>query len=255
MASNPPTPANLPCSHCGFVNEAERVYCHNCGSKLDRSLLPQHSETGEDSPENARKRISKITNPKAGFAFHEVKTFLKVEIYAAIVAVLFVISQPPEGVPEVKKESLQRMINSDMMEAMESPQPRLISFTEDEVNQYLKKNVKTRETMVPWVEVSRAYAGLTPGVIRMGMETSVVGYPIFTEIFIHPEVKGGKFTTTIVGGNLGRLAIDPRLMTYGDWLFQGTWEALKRERGQMDKMARVDVKKGEISLVTKGVGR
>ena len=123
MASNPPKSANLPCPQCSFVNEAERVYCHNCGSKLDRSLLPTHDEHGEDSPERARKRISKLTNPKAGFLFQEVKTFLKVELSAIIVAALILIAQKPAAVPELKKESIQRLINSDMMEAMQAPRP------------------------------------------------------------------------------------------------------------------------------------
>jgi hypothetical protein len=256
MASNPPTPANLPCAQCGFVNEAERVYCHNCGSKLDRSVLPVHDEHGEDSPERARKRISKMTNPKAGFVFQEAKTFLKIELSAVLVAALFLIAQKPEGVPEEKKASIQRLINSDMMEAMQSPKPSLISFTEDDVNQHLKKTVKTRETMMPGVEISRVFAVFTPGVIRMGTENSLFGYPIYAEIAFHVEMKEGKFTTSIVAGNLGLLAVDPRLMRYCEaLLFQGTWDALKRERGQMDKMERVDVKKGEISLVTKGGGR
>jgi len=255
MASNPPPSANLTCGQCGFVNEAERVYCHNCGSKLDRSLLPVHDEKGEDSPAKARKRISKMTNPKTGLVFQEIKTFLKVEISAVIVAALYLIAQKPDGVPELKKASILRMINSDMMEAMQSPRPSLVSFTEDDVNQHLKKTVKARDTVVPGVEVSRVYAIFTPGVIRMGTENSVFGYPIYTEIAFHVEVKAGKFTTAIVGGNLGLLAVDPRLMQYGDLLFQGTWEGLKRERAQMDKMERVDVKKGEISLITKGGGR
>ena len=257
MASNPPPPAKLPCAQCGFVNEAERVYCHNCGSKLDRSLLPTHDEQGEDSPEKARKRISKITNPKTGFIFKEVKAFVKVEISAAIAAALFLIARPPDGVPEIKKEGVQRLINSDMMEAMQSPRPAAISFTEDDVNQHLKKTVKPQETMIPGVEVSRVYAIFLPGVIRMGTENSLFGYPVYTEISFHVEVKAGKFTTSVVSGNLGLLPVDPRILRlpYGQILFQSSWDALKRERGQMDKMERVDVKKGEIALVTKGGGR
>jgi hypothetical protein len=257
MASNPPTPANLPCAQCGFVNEAERVYCHNCGSKLDRSLLPTHEEQGGESPAKARKRIAKITNPKAGFLFEEVKTLFKVELSAIVVAALILIARRPDGVPELKKASIQRLINSDMMEAMQSPKPSLISFTEDEVNQHLKKTVKARETLVPGVEVSRVYAAFTPGVIHMGTENSIFGYPIYMEIAFHVEIKAGKFTTSIVAGSLGRLAVDPRILRlpYGEVLFQGTWDALKRERGQMDRMERVDVKKEEISLVTKSAGR
>ena len=28
----------LTCGQCGYENEPERVYCHNCGTKLDRSV-------------------------------------------------------------------------------------------------------------------------------------------------------------------------------------------------------------------------
>jgi len=257
MASNPPTPANLPCSQCGFVNEAERVYCHNCGSKLDRSLLPTHEEKGGESQAKARKRIAKIANPKAGFLLDEIKTFFKVELSAVVVAALILIAQKPEGVPELQKGSIQRLINSDMMEALQSPKPSLVSFTEDEVNQHLKKNLKTRETIIPGIEVSRVYAAFTPGVIGMGTENSVFGYPIYAGIAFQVEIKGGKFTTSIIRGNLGRLAVDPRILQfpYGELLFQGTWDALKRERAQMDRMEKVEVKKGEISLVTKSAGR
>jgi hypothetical protein len=218
-------------------------------------VLPTHEEQTEDSPENARKRISKLTNPKPAFVFQEFKTFLKVEVYAALTAALFLISQKPDGVPEPKKESIQRLINSDMMEAIQSPQPRSISFTQDDVNQHLKKTAKPRDTVVPGVEVSRVYAVFTPGVIRMGTENSIFGYPIYAEVDFRVEIKDGKFSTPIIGGNLGLLSIDPRIMQYSDILFQGSWDALKRERGQMDRMARVDVKKGEITLVTKGGGR
>ena len=31
--------ATLTCKECQHVNEEARIYCHNCGTKLDRSLL------------------------------------------------------------------------------------------------------------------------------------------------------------------------------------------------------------------------
>jgi hypothetical protein len=255
MATTPPAPTNLTCPNCGYVNEAERVYCHSCGSKLDRSILPAHEDSAEDSPEKARKRISKITNPKTRRGFQEINLFIKLEIFAAIVAALWLIAKTPEGVPEAKKDSIQRLINSDMMEALQSAQPRSISFAEDEVNQHLKKAVKPADTIIPGVASSRTYVVFYPDVIRIGTEYSVFGYPIFTEVLFRVEVKDGKFISPIIGGNLGRLQVHPRLMEYSDFIFGSTWESLKRERSQMDKMSKVTVKKGDITLVTKGAGR
>ena len=60
MATTPSGPT-LTCSQCGFANETERVYCHNCGAKLDRSLLPKATETSKDSVAKVRKRVQKMT--------------------------------------------------------------------------------------------------------------------------------------------------------------------------------------------------
>ncbi len=58
----------LKCPQCEYANEPERVYCHNCGAKLDRSLLPQVKEAKEkQDQERARRRVKKLTNPELGF--------------------------------------------------------------------------------------------------------------------------------------------------------------------------------------------
>ena len=70
MAKSPePTkPVNLTCEQCGHENEAERVYCHNCGGKLDRSLLPKEDPktSTQAAVEAARKHVAKMTNPGSG---------------------------------------------------------------------------------------------------------------------------------------------------------------------------------------------
>ena len=47
----------LTCAECKYENEVERVYCHNCGEKLDRSLLPKVDEVkpGDDLDKAGRK--------------------------------------------------------------------------------------------------------------------------------------------------------------------------------------------------------
>ena len=52
--------ATLTCKQCNYENEAERIYCHNCGAKLDRSVVPQEKKM-EESPDKQRKRVKKLT--------------------------------------------------------------------------------------------------------------------------------------------------------------------------------------------------
>ena len=55
----------LVCKQCNFENEPERVYCHNCGAKLDRSLLPPEATKRED-PVIVQERVRKLVRPRAG---------------------------------------------------------------------------------------------------------------------------------------------------------------------------------------------
>lgn len=255
MATNPSKTANLTCDQCGFQNEAERVYCHNCGAKLDRSLLPKQPEKKQESPEKARKRVAKMTNPGSGGIGREIKALFKVAIGASVIAALILVARKPDGVPEVKKELSDRQVGAEMMDAVESPQPRPLSFTEDEVNRYLKQTMKSKEGAVPGVRFERAFVNFSPGVLRISAEQSLWGYSVFSGIAYKLEVKGGKFTPTVVGGNFGRLEVDARIMQYADVAFQKLWGALDRERKQMDKMQAVAVQKGRIDLITKGAPR
>ena len=90
-----------------------------------------------------------------------------------------------------------------------------------------------------------------PGVIHIGSEQSIFGLPFYTGVLYHIEVKDGKFTPTLLGGNFGRIAVHPLAMQYLDAFFQKLWTALSHERKQMDGMQRVEVQNGTIILVTK----
>jgi hypothetical protein len=253
MPSKPETGATLPCEQCGYANEPERVYCHNCGSKLDRSLLPKAAQKSQDRPEKIRKRVAKMTNPNSGGVGREIKTLFKVAFFAALLAVVLLVIQKPVDLPEVKKTDSPRLVSSDLMEALGSPKPAAISFADDEINYYLKQTAKPKDTMVPGVQMVHAYVACTPGVLRIYAEHSVLGLPFFSRIDYRLEVKDGKFTPTVVGGAFGKLAVDPQLMTYADYYFGTLWDSLQREHKQMDKMLSVTVQQGRIDLVTKGL--
>ena len=252
MSTNPADQPTLTCDQCGFGNEPQRVYCHNCGAKLDRTLLPKPQEQKIESPEKARKRVAKMTNPGSGGAMREIKTLFRVAIGSSVLATLILVGQKPEGVPDVKKELSARPVGEEVMAAIESSQPRPLSFSDDEVNQYLKQTLKSKEGAIPGVQFERAFVKFTPGVIRISSEQSLWGYSVFSGVSRKVEMKDGKFATVVVGGNFGRLEIDPRLMQYAEPAFEKLWAALQRERKQMESMQVVVVKDGRIDLMTKG---
>ena len=64
MAAPAPT---LTCKQCNYDNEPERVYCHNCGAKLDRTVLPKDPAKTKEGKEKTAKRVRRMINPARGF--------------------------------------------------------------------------------------------------------------------------------------------------------------------------------------------
>jgi uncharacterized membrane protein YvbJ len=48
------------CTECRHENESERVYCHGCGARLDRTAVKKAKE----APEDAQKRVKKMFDPQ-----------------------------------------------------------------------------------------------------------------------------------------------------------------------------------------------
>src|SRR5688572_303723 len=148
--SKSPAPT-LTCKQCNYVNEPERVYCHNCGQKLDRSVLPKEGEVRRESSQSAQKRIKKMTNPSNGAATREVKAFLLTMVWAVVAAAIIQMAKPPDGVPDAKGAIPLRLVSSELAQLVESPQAKAMAFDEVEINYLLRTGIKAKESAVPGV--------------------------------------------------------------------------------------------------------
>lgn len=245
MASTTPT---LKCSECSYENEPERVYCHNCGTKLDRSLLPKEWEKRE-SPERARKRIKRMTNP-GGAVKREVFTFIQVLVWSALLAAVVAMVRPPGNIPP-EKQIGNRIVSNDLAEAVASPRPIRLEFTEADVNTFLRSSVKPGAKSPVGIDFKRAFSRFTPGVVHIGAEQSLWGFPVYSGVDYKLEAKDGTFKHTNIGGNFGRLRVHPFLMQYADFFFDKIWPSLRKEHVQMQRMQIIQIEAGKVTMVTK----
>jgi len=249
VKSNP-----LTCKQCGYANEGERVYCHNCGTKLDRSLLPANPEPVETLAKK-QKRIKNIVTPSRGFFAGSGKMLVMTLFYSALAAAVILMALPPDGVPpEKNKQDLLdvRGLAMELEDDIQSTAPVSVTMSEAEINDYLQYTVKPAPST--WagdsVKFERPFVNLDEGMIRITAEGKIFNWPIYSTVYYRLAIKDNKLDATVKGGNFGRLMIHPNLMMNIAPVFQNLWAALKRDKKSLDHCQSVDVHKGHVDVVT-----
>jgi hypothetical protein len=252
MAATP----TLTCKQCNFENEPERVYCHNCGAKLDRSLLPKEpAKATKESQEQTRKRVRKLVNPARGFFTNWHRALFNVLSTAVSVAALIQMARPPDAIPPVptndEKLGAPQLVQ-EIEDAQMSPVAQSGKLTKQTINLYLANAIKAkRDTAQDYFKFDRAFVNLGKDVIKITAQESAFDHPIYTGASFKLSIAGGKIVATSVGGNLGRLPVHPMIMEYCGFAFQHLWDALAREKSLMDKMESVSVQPEAFTFITK----
>jgi hypothetical protein len=251
MATNPAPTPTLQCKECDYQNEPERVYCHNCGAKLDRSVLPKEEQIRRESPDRARKRIMKMTNPSGSVLRRELGALIKTVVFAVLVAMIVQAMREPANLPAAKSNAPLRLVSSDLFNLAETPMPTAGAFTEDEINAFLKTKVIPTGSM--GVQVKRAYIDLEERTARVGVEKTLYGYPIYMATAYRVEASNGVLITVNIGGSIGRLPVHSLIMErISPLMFGSLAEAMQRELGLLRKMQTVLIRKDRVDLVSKG---
>lgn len=249
--------ATYKCTQCGHENENERVYCHNCGTKLDRALLPQdEKQKNQETPEKARKRVLKMTNPAKGLFTRAVaKQLFQTIACALVIAVVAQAVRPPENIPPVMKDLIDVPPIAERLEdEIATPQSHQLAIPEDIANGYLQKTVKTRDAQgresSSYLKFERAFLHFDDGICNMNLKLTIFDWPLYATNYYQLAIEGGELRATSVGGAIGRMPVHPSVMKFAGAIFKNLWEALKREKKLLDQMKSVEVKKGQIVLTT-----
>jgi len=241
----------LQCAACGHENEPERVYCHNCGQKLDRSILPKIEQTGGESDAQRRRRVKKMMSVRRGALGKDVKTLISVLVFAALVAAMFLFWQTPEGVPAKNPEPPIRSA-ADIWEALMNDKRALSAdLPANDVNYYLKDALKAAESSIPGVKFERAFVTFEPGLVTVTSQRSAWGLPMYSSTTFAPRNIDGSVKWDVVGVRFGRLGVYPTI-PYAPGLGLGNLKnVLSKYVAQLDRLQHVEVRQGGIRLVTK----
>jgi len=240
----------LVCPECQRQNEPERIYCHDCGARLDRSALAKVAPKAED-PKQTQRRLRQMLDPgrvKMRLLFFKIS---KLILGAAAAAALIQMLRAPEVPERVKNIELQQ-INLDMENTIATRSTAPLQFGETQVNNYLVNVVKNKHAPLSKVlEFERALVNFDEGVCRITVERSLLGFSIFHAISYNVTMQNGTVTAFPTGGSIGLLPIHSMIMKYGDILFSDLWAVLDREKKLVSKFGTMEFHPKAVVLTPK----
>ena len=241
----------LICPECRRENEAERIYCHDCGARLDRTSLAKIAPKGEDAKETQR-RLRTMLDPqraKMRLMFFKISKLVLGAFGAAAILQMII---PPEAPPRPKMGDFPPQINLDIENAAMNQNAPPLQYTEAQVNAYLGSALRSKQAALSkLLQFERAFVSFDESVCRVTAQRSLFGFSFYTTTSSKVAVENGTLKASNNGGKIGRLRIHPLLMKYADPLFGDLWTALDRERKAVAKMNAIEFHPQAVVLIPK----
>lgn len=255
----------LVCKQCNFENEPERVYCHNCGAKLDRSLLPPDA-TKRSDPVVVQERVRKLVSPRRGSGGRWFRNLIVSTAVAAFLALIAVMVEPPDDIPEVSKDAAMAAptVTDDMEGLVTQQTGGHLVYSEDQINAFLQSTIhgkRDNSTGFAPLKFERAYVRFDDGAVRITYVQSVFGYPLYATTVDTVAIQGGQLVAQPVAGAFGRIRIAPKIMPYLGSLFGPLWKVLDRDKNLIAKLESITFhkkaadKQALVEMVSKPAGR
>lgn len=207
----------IKCKQCGHENDLTRVFCQNCGGRLER---PEGAAGPTISgptkvPTGPRKR--RASTPLGPLLVRLVRTVISTTILAALIALLIQMSRKPEGLPpakpanEVQATQVYQMMNS----MAESPYGRGYDLTQDQMNNYLAARILPADAQsgaAVRAQFQRAFGVIGQGEMSFFIEQKFLGIPVYMYVTGTVEKSGESMTFKSHGGGVGHVRFAPQLV-------------------------------------------
>lgn len=221
------TTTKLICPECRHENEAERIYCHNCGSRLDRSAVRVQKEPVDDT----RKRVRRMFNPQGARLRALVSKIGQLVIGACLMAMLLLMAMPPDVPAPSKTALLASQIRFELENMSTKGQPPQVQYSEEQANAFLTYTLRSKQTSLnkPFLEFKRALVGFNENSCTFRTERALFGYSVYAGCTYGVSLSEGNLVMFAKGGSIGRLPVHPKLAKYMGALFSDVSAALDHD--------------------------
>jgi hypothetical protein len=251
----------LKCSQCGHENDLTRVFCQDCGARLDR--MEVDASKGPAAPPLVTAGPGKSFKPikirkAGGGGLGWLKSLIILVIWAAIIAAVIQAVRPPDDAPPATAANVaQGAVLENMLRTSSfSPTPVTYGATPDAINGLLSSKLKSGgESSGITPEFKRVYVATGDKTLKVGLEQTIATWPVFVVFEGVPVKSGDKWVLKPVGGRIGRLPIPAPLSPYIERFFAPVSEALNTQLAYLNNANSIEVTSGQVVLSWPGQGR
>lgn len=239
----------IKCTGCGYDNDPTRVYCHNCGGKLERGGAPSPPPTGFTHPTD----VVKMKRPRAALPWGKYFGFLlKLGLLAAVIAAVVLALMRPENIPAPVDgdENVAERISALVSDASGADSSRSFAVPVADVQRWLASVVKFRGTSgVVALDPRRVYLVPSDGSFRVGLEMCLPAEKsVFMEGEYVPVRDGAGYSLQPVGYSIGKLPLPVALAYPVERQLAGLRDALAVPLGQLAKASFIGIAPDSVTL-------
>ena len=245
----------IKCGQCGHENDLTRVFCQNCGTRLERGDVAVRS--AGTTPVAVKRSKAKPRGLTPGAALMQaLKGLLFTAALAAVAALFIQFSRAPDGLPPA--EMVDNIKASNLFAAVQAfsaaSSPRTLDLKESQINNYLASRVSVVRAIGTGgadssAQVGRTFVALGEGSIRFYVERQHLGLSFYVYVDGVPVTGPEGASMTIKGGGVGRVPLDPRIMNIvRGQVITPVIDALAEPLQIFRKADRVTVKPGTVRV-------
>jgi len=245
----------LRCASCGYENDPTRVYCHSCGTRLERGNVAA-PPTGFTHPTD----VAKMKKPRQPVAWGRYFSALfKLALLAVLAAAVVLALLPPHDVPAPVEpdENLASRLSGLLDDASSSAEARAFGLPAEDINRWLVSSVALQGSSGSMqLKPQRLYAVPGNGQMRVGLEVTVAGAGhVFFEGDYEPVREGNGYTLEPRRYSVGRLPLPVLLGWPVQKQLDGLAQALSGPLGQLSRASYIGVSPEMVTLRWSDSGR
>ncbi|MEO6846694.1 MAG: zinc ribbon domain-containing protein [Chthoniobacterales bacterium] len=246
--------ANILCQSCGHENDPTRTFCQNCGIRLEVPVATIHEQAAPQSPtpQPEKESIQKSRNPSANTntqggakeisifgsiivgVFRLVATFIEVGLLAAFSAALIQAWRVPPDMPvaETMTHVEAQQFITTVRTAEETPYPREVEITQEQVNKYLTESIKleTAEGMLSdYIKFKRVFVIFGNQEIDTVIDERGLSHPFYISIRYKIVKRNNGQNAIPIAAYIGHLPLHPLIISYLEHILDPIYSAISGE--------------------------